>query len=119
MPAKQIPHAPCPEAPRSMAQLNDAFRRRPSTGVVVCTDGVFAFGQEALPSILKLVQAFDAFTPDNDPNGEHDFGALSIGAERLFWKIDYFDREMCFASPNPLDPSVTMRLLTIMLASEY
>ncbi|TCP36086.1 DUF3768 domain-containing protein [Sphingomonas sp. BK235] len=102
-----------------MAQLNDAFRRRPSTGTVVCTDGVFALGQKALPLIVKLVQAFDAFTPDNDPHGEHDFGALSFGGERLFWKIDYFDREMRFASADPLDPSVTMRLLTIMLASEY
>jgi hypothetical protein len=119
MTAKPITHVPGSAAPTSMAQLNDAFRRRPSTGTVVCTDGVFAFRQEALPSILKLVQAFAAFTPDNDPHGEHDFGALSFGGERLFWKIDYFDREMRLASPDPLDPSVTMRLLTIMLASEY
>ena len=102
-----------------MARLNDAFRRQPTSGTLVCTAGVFALGQEALPAILQLVQAFDAFTPDNDPYGEHDFGALSWRGERLFWKIDYFDRTMRFASPDPLDPAVTMRLLTIMLASEY
>ena len=35
------------------------------------------------------------------------------------FKIDYFDRTMTVHSPNPADPTVTERVITIMLAAEY
>jgi hypothetical protein len=34
-------------------------------------------------------------------------------------KIDYYDRMLRDASPNPADPAVTRRVLTLMLASDY
>jgi len=34
------------------------------------------------------VESFDSFTEDNDPHGEHDFGAFEHEAQRIFWKID-------------------------------
>ena len=37
----------------------------------------------------------------------------------VFWKIDAYDRTLEFGSDDPADPSVTRRVLTIMLASEY
>jgi Protein of unknown function (DUF3768) len=65
------------------------------------------------------VRAFAAFTEDNDPHGEHDFGIVDNGDVRCLWKIDYYDREMEFMSPDPADPAVTTRILTLMLADEY
>ncbi len=59
------------------------------------------------------------FTPDNDPFGEHDFGAFEQNGERIVWKIDYYDLAMEFGSPDPADPYQTTRVLTIMLAGEY
>ncbi|MBY9061659.1 DUF3768 domain-containing protein [Sphingomonas yunnanensis] len=44
---------------------------------------MFALAPEALPIILKLVQAFDAFTPENDPLSEHRFAALGLQGKRL------------------------------------
>ena len=59
------------------------------------------------------------FTPDNDPYGEHDFGALEAAGERVFFKIDYFDRSLAYASSDPADSSVTTRVLTVLLSHEY
>ncbi len=70
-------------------------------------------------TILQAVAKFDSFDEDNDPYGEHDFGALEVEGERLFWKVDYFDRSLAAGSPDPADPLVTTRVLTIMLAEEY
>ena len=83
------------------------------------TAGVEALPSDQRRSILAKVRAFDAFTEDNDPHEEHDFGVVEHGGVRCFWKIDYYDREMEMLSPDPADPSVTTRVLTIMLAEEY
>ena len=102
-----------------IAKLNDAFRRTGAGGTLVATAGVIHLARDALPLILAEVRTFTAFTPDNDPLDEHDFGAFTWRGARLFWKIDYYDQRMRFASPDPADPDVTLRVLTIMLASEY
>jgi hypothetical protein len=99
--------------------LNDDFRRTFVGGMVMITAGVEAMPVEQRRSLLEEVRAFDAFdafTDDNDPHGEHDFGAVDEGGVRCFWKIDYYDRATEFGSP---DPDVTTRVLTIMRADEY
>ena len=70
-------------------------------------------------AILKAVQAFDKFSPDNDPHGEHDFGVIAHEGERVFFKIDYYDKNLEGGSEDPADPAQTTRVLTIMLAHEY
>jgi Protein of unknown function (DUF3768) len=40
-------------------------------------------------------------------------------ANKIFWKIDYFAPDMESGSADPADPKQTVRVLTIMLASEY
>jgi Protein of unknown function (DUF3768) len=99
--------------------LNDAFRRTFIGGAVVVTAGVEAMSVDQRQSILEKVRSFVTFTADNDPHGEHDFGALEQDGERFFWKIDYYDRAMNEGSPDAADASVTTRVLTIMLAEEY
>lgn len=59
------------------------------------------------------------FCTDNDPYGEHDFGAFEHGSETIGWKIDAYDRSLHYGSPDPADPSVTTRVLTILLMSEW
>ncbi len=103
----------------TIRHLNDQLRQSLAGGVLVMTAGVIALGQACQVTILQAVAAFDSFDQDNDPYGEHDFGALEIQGERLFWKIDYYDRDLSAYSPDPADPSITTRVLTIMLAQEY
>lgn len=100
--------------------LNDAMRRAgPTCGRWMMTQGVMAEGSVFVLLATRAVQAFSDFTPDNDPYGERDFGAFDLAGQRMFWKIDYYDRDLCNGSKDPSDPNVTCRVLTIMLSSEY
>jgi hypothetical protein len=99
--------------------LNDELRRSLAGGVLVMTRGIIALGRTKQIAILDAVAAFDGFDADNDPYGEGDFGAFQVEGERLFFKIDYFDRGLTAHSPDPADPSITIRVLTTMLAEEY
>ena len=73
--------------------LNDDARRHLTDGRVYFTRGVAALPEEDQAAILDRVCAFDQFTPDNDPYGEHDFGTFEHNGERIFWKIDLYDKE--------------------------
>jgi hypothetical protein len=99
--------------------LNDAFRRSFAGGRVMTTAGVAAMPEEVRAQIFERVRTFDGFTHENDPYGEHDFGSFEVAGRKLFWKIDYYDAAMEFGSEDPADPSKTIRVLTVMLASEY
>ena len=99
--------------------LNDEFRCTFVGGVVVVTAGVEAMPAEQRKSLLAKVRAFETFSEDNDPHGEHDFGAVDEAGVRYFWKIDNYDRAIEFGSPDAADPAVTTRVLTVMLAEEY
>ncbi len=99
--------------------LNDDLRQHLIGGGAVITLGVAALGQEAVERIVQAVAAFDDFCHANDPYEEHDFGSFEAEGKTIFFKIDYFDRELSMHSPDPADPSVTQRVITIMLAEEY
>ena len=103
----------------TIAALNDAFRRTFAGGRLVMTAGVAALSRPEQAAIMRAVATFADFTADNDPHGEHDFGLVEWGSSRFFWKIDCYDRGLEFGSPDPTDPAVTVRVLTIMLADEY
>jgi Protein of unknown function (DUF3768) len=100
-------------------KLNDAFRRSLTGGKVMMTAGIAALSVAMQAKVLNEVRTFDAFTADNDPHGEHDFGSFEVNGRKIFWKIDYYDAAMEFGSEDPADPSKATRVLTIMLASEY
>ena len=83
------------------------------------TIGVQEQGEAFIRKAFHAVRTFSAFSQDNDPWGEHDFGAIKIDGERVFWKIDCYDQTLTAGSPNPANDAVTHRVLTIMLANEY
>ena len=100
-------------------ELNDAFRRSFVGGSVMQTSGVQALPERIRVTLLERVRSFDAFDSANDPHQEHDFGSLDIDGQRFFWKLDCYDCDLRYGSPDPSDPTKTTRVLTIMLAEEY
>ena len=100
-------------------ELNDQLRTTGRGGMVVMTDGIAALGTETVGQIFAAVSSFNDFNPDNDPWGEHDCARLEVHGHWVIWKIDYYDRSRRIHSPDPADPKVTVRVLTVMLADEY
>jgi len=99
--------------------LNDNLRKNLTGGSALITPGIAAMGEEAVERLVKTIAIFDDFCTANDPHGEHDFGAFHFDGVEVFFKIDYFDKDFEFHSPDPGDPAVTKRVITIMLAREY
>ena len=129
-------HVVAREQTARIARLNDLARRAMG---VACT-AVATVGVRSLPDadqsrVREMIETYDAFDEDSDPHGERDFGAiyqLACGRwtterpkvrdderERVFWKLDYYDRDLQFGSDDPANPAITRRVLTIMLADEY
>ena len=103
-----------------IAELNDQLRQTLHGGRILFSRGVNALGPSLCSGIIAALREFDNFRGDeDDPFGEHDFGALDVLGRRLFFKIDYYDRSLTAASPDPSDPGVTVRVLIVMLPEEY
>ena len=101
-------------------ELNDQFRTQGlGRGSVLLTSGIQEKGGEFAVAAVKAVREFNSFSSDNDPWGEHDFGAIELDGEKVFFKLDYYDLSLQKGSENPANEGCTHRVLTIMLASEY
>ena len=101
-----------------VATLNDAFRQNFQGGRVFLTASVVKLPANVQATALIWVAEFDEFDDDN-PWGEHDFGAFDLADHTFFWKIDYYDRDAKYGSEDPADPEKTTRVLTLMLAEDY
>lgn len=108
-----------PETTSRVREFNDELRCHSRGGQIVVTRGIAALDEATMQEVLRAVATFDAFTDENDPYGEHDCAILTVLGRRIMWKIDYYDATLTAASPEPSDPSVTRRVLTVMLAEEY
>ena len=119
-----------------IARLNDMARQAMGVAcTAVATVGFRSLSASDQSSVRELIETFDAFDEDNDPHGERDFGCVyQLGdgcwtterprvcddeRERVFWKFDYYDRDLRFGSEDAANPAITRRVLTIMLADEY
>ena len=108
-----------PRGTERLRTLNDQLRKTLQGGHVFMTSGIAGLGEEAVSRLLQTLTTFDDFCEANDPYQEHDFGAFNFDQNQIFFKIDYYDKNLTAYSPNPADPEVTQRVITVMLAEEY
>lgn len=102
------------ETSAAIAAKNDFFRG-------MCLDVYYTSGVRDgvsdMIALSRMVESFNSFNENNDPHGEHDFGSLMFEGHKIFWKIDYYDKDLRYWC-DPLS-SECRRTLTIMLAEEY
>ena len=111
--------------PQTLAEMNDQFRRMvgysncPYPGRMLVTRGIHERGTVFTAKVIPAVRDDTNFTEENDPEGFHDFGVLTVDKTKVFWKIDYFDPDYHMGSDDPLDATKTARVLTVMLPHEW
>ena len=116
--------------PTVLAAQNDAFRKLaclgvpPAQSVQGCmhvTRSLMEADDGFMAEAVKATGEFVTFEPENDPEGWHDFGAVEIRGEAVFWKIDLYeaDSDFRYGAEAPDNPATTMRVLTIMLARDW
>ena len=99
--------------------LNDELRRTFSGGQIMLTAGIDNLPQDIQARVFKAIQEFDDFSKDCDPYGTHEFGSVEVHSKKVWFKIDTYDQNLEYHSPDAADPTVTKRVMTILLPEEY
>ena len=111
-----------------IAAQNDAFRRSilcttpvadAPQGQFVMTRGVAALGPDVQLELTRRVATFDGFNANSDPQGWHEMGVIEFDGATVWFKLDLYDVDYKYGSPEPSDPEQTRRVLTLLLPSEY
>lgn len=102
-----------------IAALNDTLRKFGKGGLLHQTHGFAALDNDIRAEFINLIRTNDEFDDGDDPYGQHDFGAETIGSTTVYWKIDSYDLSMKYLSDTPEDETATKRVMTIMLSNEY
>ena len=88
---------------------------------------VNAYRPHMLQCAWSEVESIDQFLQSEIDVGSFPSAVYAIGSSRgiehegvsYLWKVDCYDLSLEYASPDPADPAVTTRVLTIMRADEY
>ena len=87
------------------------------------TSGVAALGPAFWIKVAAKLASLEPkdFRKGNDPYGERDFKAIEVDGEKLFFKIDYYEKgsSHIHGAEAPDNAATTDRVLTVMLREEY
>lgn len=97
--------------------LNNAFRKGFGEGQIMVTPGIAE--RNDVWEIVQRVRKYNSFVSHNDPYSEADFGSIEIDGQTIFWKIDYYGKDLVSVSLDPANQDITTRVMTIGLLAEY
>ena len=116
------------EKAKLIAEHNDRFRNTWGAdftipGQIVMTRAVAALSPAWMVRLMQAIQQFSDFNEDNDPYGDHSFGAVEItvgGETKTIWfKIDLYEENLEYGAEDPPDLEQTKRVMTILFPSDY
>ena len=74
-------------------ELNDSHRKAIPETKTIITRGIDRLWPTIISDIIEKVRSFNDFNSNNDPYWEHDYGSFEHDGEKIYWKIDYYDKE--------------------------
>ena len=109
-----------------IAALNDRARHgldRTAKLVItrICLATIAGDGS-ALAELAAQARIFAALREWRPPEGdrsERDLGYLQIDGHKLMFKVDYYAPDLKWDCEDPSDPQETIRVITVMLPSDY
>lgn len=116
------------ERVRLIRETNDRLRKTgyDASKMMVILSGALSNDDPSYHAyVMEKVRSFDAFTEDNDPHGEHDFGTIKVepfgdnDEATIMWQINYYDLALRYGSDEPWNEAKTRRTLTIFYAEDY
>ena len=94
--------------------LNDQLRTNFKGGRVQMTRGVYELDARLRGRALSVLARFDEF----DATSEHDSGVFIFAGYAFEWRIEYRGKDGTGVSPDPSDPELTLRVLTVYAADD-
>lgn len=109
-----------------IAELNQRCRQGLDLEAkLVITNTCFAMlAKDQLDRLILSTQVQKALrdwkpAANDESDNEQDFGILYVRDQKLFFKIDYYDRTLEWGSEDPANPEVTIRVMTVMMPEDY
>jgi hypothetical protein len=96
--------------------LNDLARTTFTGCLIVSTTAFEALPLTTRTQVLKSVREFTRFDEMRDT--EHRFGVIEYEGGEYFFQMAYYDLTLQAHSPDPANPRVTRRVLTVGLVTE-
>ena len=99
--------------------FNDALRHEMPHGSVRISHEVGQrYSNDELRTITRLIQAYDAFGPNEDPDELHDTGIIEFEGVKLVWRIESSSFRHDCSSRDKQPREGTERWLRILLADQ-
>ncbi len=97
--------------------LNDHFRKTAKGGIVSISWGIHMLGRAEVDNIMKKLGSAEG---DNscEVGGEHDMGEITVNNRRIYWEINYYNKDLDDMSVDASNPDQTTRFMTLLLDSE-
>jgi hypothetical protein len=90
-------------------ELNDELRTTFKGGRVQMTRCVYDLDERLRGRALSVMARYNKF----DTESEHDSGVFIFAGYAFEWRIEYRAKDGTGVSPDPADPSMTFRVLTL------
>lgn len=89
--------------------LNDQLRTTFQVGRVQMTPSVYELDDRLRGRALAVLGGYNTF----DADSEHDWGTFIFAGFSFEWRIEYRATDGSGVSPDPANPQVTLRVLTL------
>jgi hypothetical protein len=94
--------------------LNDQLRTTFNGGRVQMSPAVGTLDPQLRGRALSALSRYNKFAD----GGEHDWGVFIFAGYSFEWRIEYRAKEGIGVSPDPADPEMTFRVLTLYVVND-